>query len=59
MDSAPLSDLLPWKVRDPAKDTFWDLHRRLGECPSAATSDVCHTDTLGTCCGRWGKTARL
>eukprot|EP00434_Breviolum_minutum_P018132 symbB.v1.2.015995.t1/scaffold1193.1/size133507/14 len=32
MDSMPLSDLLPWKTRDPAKDTFWDLHQRLGEC---------------------------
>lgn len=32
MDSTPLSDLLPWKTRDPAKDTFWDLHQRLGEC---------------------------
>ena len=36
MDSTPLSDLLPWKTRDPAKDTFWDLHQRLGECDSAA-----------------------
>lgn len=40
MDSTPLSDLLPWKTRDPANDSFWDLYRRLGECYEADMRQV-------------------
>ena len=42
MDSTPLSDLLPWKTRDPANDSFWDLYRRLGECHSDADAMDIH-----------------
>eukprot|EP00435_Cladocopium_sp_Y103_P074113 s223_g46.t2 len=47
MDSAPLSDLLPWKTRDPANDSFWDLYRRLGECYEADMRQVGQNDRNG------------